>query len=75
MAVKLDSGWYPTPMPNPSPWWDIKARDPRFKRSFTQRVARGDTLDDLQFWIRTKYGVKVSRETIRAWKHHVNGAA
>jgi hypothetical protein len=61
-------------MPNPSPYHALE-RTRGFKRSFTNRVHRGDTLDDLQFWIRTKYGVKVSRETIRAWKHHVNGAA
>ena len=52
----------------PSPYDLIAAKHPQFPRAFAARVARNDTLDDLAFWIRSQYGVQVSRETIRKWK-------
>ena len=46
-----------------------------FRRGFRARIERGDSNNDIAFWIRTKYGLSVSDEAVRQWRSRLTDAA
>ena len=40
----------------------------RFPAMLRDRIERGDSNPDIQFWVQSHYGFRVSHETIRAWR-------